>query len=147
MSERVVRQKFVRRLLDCEDDSRAEEQLSYLSVAERTDIATFMVSVAKARLARIIAHLRRQPKFAMNLAMLSASTVHWICKTAARPPRSAEGTRMPSLQGVHSLCLLAASLLQAGSEDESMRRCRELVELTQKLLEQLATTQHTVSHQ
>ena len=41
----------------------------------------------------------------------------------------------PSLQAAHNLCLLAASLLEQGSEQH--RRCVEMADLSEKLLLQL----------
>ena len=143
----VVRQRLIRLLLEREDDVRAEEQL--LLLRDSRVVAPVMLSVAQARLAIVIEHLRRTPRFAANLATLSASTVRWVC--ASRPAQRVQGGsnrkagaagsgkdgggRIPSLQRAHNLCRLALSLLEPGGAE--YKRCAELVELTQKLLSQL----------
>ena len=144
LSVQVVRQRLIRLLLEREHDVRAEEQL--LLLRDSRAVAPVMLSVAQARVAIVIEHLRRNPKFAANLATLSASTIRWVCAT--RPAHRVQGGgnrkagtfgrdssgRIPSLQRAHNLCRLALSLLEPGGAEH--KRCAELVELTQKLLSQ-----------
>ena len=139
-----VRRRHTQFLLTCEQDVRAEEQLSLLR--DRRAVAPHMLRVAQQRLRAIVMHLRRHPRHAANLATLSAATIRWVCSSAAAAPDAAAAVggseekgggvqRTPSLQAAHNLCLLAASLLEQGSEQH--RRCVEMADLSEKLLLQL----------
>ena len=150
MSLEEVRRRHTSFLLTCEQDVRAEEQLSLLR--DRRAVAPHMLRVAQQRLRAIVMHLRRHPRHAANLATLSAATIRWVCSSAAAAPEAAAAAaaaaavggseekgggvqRTPSLQAAHNLCLLAASLLEQGSEQH--RRCVEMADLSDKLLLQL----------
>ena len=135
-----MRRQHAEFLLGVEQDVEAEEQLQRLR--DRRAVAPRMLAVARQRLRTIVLHLRRHPRHAANLATLSAATVKWVCAggaVAAAAGMSGEGVgvvqRTPSLQAAHNLCLLAASLLEPGSDE--YRRSVEMADLSDKLLAQL----------